>query len=101
MERQYFGNVEKAKKLATELKLELVPALFDIGYSNNLLWHDPNLAEGLPVKDQPFVVKGGEARPATETHFPAKFGFKDDSVHVEGGIATVKDNPSNARFTYA
>src|SRR5207244_5422434 len=35
MEKQYFGNVEKAKKLAAELKLELVPAMFDIGYSNN------------------------------------------------------------------
>src|SRR5207248_655826 len=31
MEKQYFGNVEKAKKLAEELKLELVPAVFDIG----------------------------------------------------------------------
>src|ERR1041384_2016908 len=62
MEKVYFGNVEKAKKLATELKLELVPAVCDIGYSNNLLWHDPNLAEGLPVKDSLFVVKNGEAR---------------------------------------
>ena len=44
------------------LKLEIVPALFNIEYSNNLLWHDPNLAEGLPVKDALFVVSGGEAR---------------------------------------
>jgi len=51
MERQYFSNVEKAKKLAAELKIELVPTMFDIGYSNNMLWHDPNLAEGLPVKE--------------------------------------------------
>src|SRR5215212_409542 len=30
MEKQYFGNLEKAKKLAAELKLQLVPAMFDI-----------------------------------------------------------------------
>src|SRR5438874_13033633 len=50
-EKQYFGNVEKAKKLAAELKLERVPAMFDIGYCNNLWWHDPNLAEGAAEKD--------------------------------------------------
>ena len=61
MEKQYFGNVEKAKRLAGELKMELVPAVFDIGYSNNMLWHDPNLAEGLPVKDSLFVVKNAPA----------------------------------------
>jgi hypothetical protein len=101
MTGHYFGNMARAKKVAAELKLELVPAMFDIGYSNNMLWHDPNLAEGLPVKDQPFIVKSGETRPSSETHFPTKFGFKDDVVNMDGGVATVKDNPANARFTYA
>jgi hypothetical protein len=32
-------------------KLEVVPALFPIGYSGSLLSHDPNLAAGLPAKD--------------------------------------------------
>src|SRR4051812_47454968 len=55
----YFKNVDRVKAIATELDLKLVPALFSIGYSNDLLWHDPNLAEGLPVKDTPFVVGPG------------------------------------------
>jgi len=44
------------------LKLEIVPALFNRVIPNNLLWHDPNLAEGLRVKDALFVVSDGAAR---------------------------------------
>src|SRR5712671_4023918 len=62
MDAHYFHNVDRLKKIARELNLEIVPALFPIGYSNDLLWHDPNLAEALPVRDALFVVRGGEAR---------------------------------------
>src|SRR5215217_5035124 len=58
----YFKNLERAKQIAARLKLKLVPGLFSVGYSNDLLWHDPNLAEGLPVKDALMVVRKGEAR---------------------------------------
>src|SRR5207249_6599 len=61
-EKRYFANIDRVKHVAAELSLEIVPAVFDIGYSNNLLWHDPNLAEGLPVKNALFVVRNGEAR---------------------------------------
>jgi hypothetical protein len=52
----YFRNVAKVKAAAASANLELIPAVFSIGYSNGHLAHDPNLAEGLPVIDQPFVV---------------------------------------------
>src|SRR4029079_18228374 len=102
MDKRYFANLEKAKKLAAELNLELVPCLFHIGYSNTMLWHDPNLVEGLPVKDALFVVKGGTADLVDDppVAFPAKFGFKDETVEVADGVATVKENPKLARFTY-
>src|SRR3954468_11920702 len=97
MEKQYFGNVEKAKKLAEELKLELVPAMFDIGYSNNLLWHDPNLAEGLPVKDSLFVVKGGEARLVADPPvvFAPKPTWADEVVKISDGVATLENFKEN------
>src|SRR4051812_20007032 len=41
MDRHYFANVDKVKQVGRQLKMEIVPALFDVGYSNNLLWHDP------------------------------------------------------------
>jgi hypothetical protein len=53
----YFRNVERAKAAAARARIELIPAVFSIGYSNGRLEHDPNLAEGLPVVDQPFVVR--------------------------------------------
>ena len=102
MEKQYFGNVEKVKKLAAELRLELVPALFHVGYSNSMLWHDPNLAEGLPVKDAPFVVRDGLATAVTDPPLTlAKPTYKDESVSIDGGIATVTNPPANARFNYS
>jgi hypothetical protein len=61
MPEHYFKNVERVKKAADELGLEIVPAIFPIGYSEGLLANDPNLAEGLPVVAAPFVVKGKEA----------------------------------------
>jgi hypothetical protein len=63
----YFKNVERVKAAADEAKLEIIPTLFPIGYSDGLLAHDPNLAEGLPAIDVPFIVKGNQATldPAT------------------------------------
>ncbi len=58
----YFKNVERTKQLAAKNKLEIVPGVFPIGWSNDILWNDPNMAEGLPVRDALFVVKGGEAQ---------------------------------------
>jgi hypothetical protein len=101
MDKRYFQNLDHAKKIAADLKLELIPTLFHIGYSNTMLWHDPNLAEGLPVKDALFEVKGGLADVVADppVAFPAKFGFKDETVEMADGICTVRDNPKLARFT--
>src|SRR5437016_960078 len=62
MNAAYFENLERIKKAAAEARLDLVPALFQIGHSENLLAQDPNLAEGLPVRDALFVVKDGVAK---------------------------------------
>ncbi|MDB5297340.1 MAG: putative glycosyl hydrolase [Phycisphaerales bacterium] len=101
---RYFKNVERVKAAAAGLKLTLVPALFDVGYSNNLLGNDPNLAEGLPVRDQPFVVRGGVAEPAPDlAGFPPKPAFADEVVSVDGTVATVRPGgPTDraARLSY-
>src|SRR6266568_4260263 len=61
MDARYFRNIERVKKRAAELHLQIVPALFAVGYSNDLLWHDPNLIEALPVREALFVVRNGVA----------------------------------------
>ena len=50
MDARYFKNVARVKRLAAELKLEVVPALFPIGYSNDMLGRDVNLVEAQPVE---------------------------------------------------
>lgn len=89
-----------SQRIARDLKLEVVPALFNVGYSNNMLWHDPNLAEGLPVRGALFEVRGGEAHlvPDPQVSFGERFDWKDDSVHLEGGIAAASDFEGNARL---
>lgn len=109
MDPRYFKNVERVKKFAAELRLEIVPTLFSVGYSNDLLWHDPNLIEGLPVRDVLFVVKDGVARvqPEVPVSFPGgdfsdlkKWSWKDDSVKADDGAALIRDpNGANARIT--
>lgn len=62
MDAEYFQHLDRVKAAAAERRLDLVPAMFQIGHSENLLSQDPDLAEGLPVRDQLFVVRGGAAR---------------------------------------
>jgi hypothetical protein len=50
LDKKYFTHIERVKRLARELDLKLVPAVFPVGYSNNLLSQNVNLAEGLPVR---------------------------------------------------
>jgi hypothetical protein len=99
MPKEYYRNVERVKKIAAELTLELVPGVFPIGWSNALLGHDPNLAEGLPVRDALFVVKGGEARVQADppVRLPESFAdlkkwnFHDDCVSSDGNAAKMTD----------
>lgn len=100
MEQHYFKNVERVKKLAKELNLELIPGLFSIGYSNDLLWHNPNLAEGLPVIDAPFEVKDGVARLAPDSRNFTKAAFHDENVVLQNEVWTMTANGGNARINF-
>jgi hypothetical protein len=66
----YFRRLEAIQALCGTNHLELIPAVFSIGYGSGILAHDRNLAEGLPVEDAPFVVENGEAHfaPAGPAH---------------------------------
>ena len=57
----YYANLARLRKTAGELGLDLVPAVCPVGYSNSILQNNPNLAEGIAVRDAPFVVRGREA----------------------------------------
>ncbi len=58
---QFFKRLNDIKQVCRDAKVDLIPAVFSVGYGGGALAHDPNLAEGLPVEDAPFLVKGDEA----------------------------------------
>src|SRR6266516_3750720 len=100
MDARYFRNIERVKKAAADAHLEIVPALFSIGYSNDLLWHDPNLIEALPVRDALFVVDHGSARLKPDPDVSLKGGdfgdlkqwnWKDPAVTQDQGAARMTD----------
>lgn len=108
MDEHYFRNIDRVKRSAATNHLELVPALFSIGYSNDLLWHNPNLAEALPVENALFVVQNGVARLRPDGAPALKGGdftdlsqwdWKDEAVSNDEGTAYVR-NPDgrNARI---
>lgn len=62
----YFRRLEAIQQACERNRLELIPSVFSVGYGGGILSHNPNLAEGLPVTDAPFVASGSEARFAPE-----------------------------------
>jgi len=103
MDAGYFGNIRRVKALADSLGLEIVPGLFTVGRASGELSHDPNLVEGLTVRDAPFEVHDGVARPITDPPImlSATPEFADGEVRFENGVATIRDNRAHARFRFS
>ena len=106
---RYFTNAARVKQTAADLGLRLIPAVFPVGYSNNELYHDPNLAEGLPVKDALFVVQAGVARHVPDPDVRLRDGgmndrkawsFIDDNVASENGAMHSGPTGTNARLAH-
>ena len=101
MPAHYFKHVERVKDAAAKAKVEIIPGVFSIGYSNGLLSNDTNLAEGMPVVDAPFVVKGREATLVTNSEAKLVNGdledlkgesFRGFGYQDEPGKVTVADH---------
>jgi hypothetical protein len=94
----YFPNAKRVLEAAKEANIEVIPSIIPIGYSNGLLMHDTNLAEGMPVVNAPFVVKGREAR---LSHDPS-LNFSAGDMETSRGDAILgfgyQDEPGKASF---
>lgn len=105
VDKRYFPNIEQLKATAASLNLKLVPVCCPVGYSNDLLSLNPNMAEGLPVRESRYRVENNTAThiadpnvslpPLTERK---QWGFIDSLFEVDGNdiVATAKDS-QNAR----
>lgn len=61
MPPRYFDNVAIVKRAARDANVIIVPAIFPAGSSGRYLYHNPNLADGIPVRGMRFVVEGATA----------------------------------------
>jgi hypothetical protein len=58
----FFRRLDAVKQVCERNQVELIPAIFSVGYGGSALSHDRDLAEGVPVEDALFAVQDGEAR---------------------------------------
>ncbi len=99
MPDRYFKNVATVKAAAKKAGIEIVPALFSIGYSNDLLGQDPNLIEAMPVREMPLVVEKGTVRAAdappklknADFANPKGWSWQDPNVDLSGGTAIFRE----------
>jgi hypothetical protein len=94
----YFRRLDEIQLVCKQNHVELIPAVLSVGYGDGFLAHDPNLAEGVPVEDAPFLVKGSEARLAADNSVQLiNGGFEDYSGDKLGGF-NFRDQPGQVSF---
>ncbi|HEY5910044.1 MAG TPA: hypothetical protein VJA21_05510, partial [Verrucomicrobiae bacterium] len=94
----YFRRLEQVRQVCERNKVELIPAIFSVGYGGGALSHDRNLAEGLLVRNAPFLVKGDEARFIPDrTPLFVNGGFEEHTGNKLKGYA-FHDQPGEISF---
>lgn len=94
----YLRRLDAVKQACERNKLELIPAIFSVGYGGAALSHDRNLAEGLGVEDAAFIVKGSEARFAPDPGVRlANGGFEESAAGKFAGLR-LQDQPGSVSF---
>jgi hypothetical protein len=96
----YFHRLDQVRRVCARDHLELIPAIFSVGYGGGALAHDRQLAEGLAVIDAPFLARHGEALLVPDTAVQiANGGFEEFSgnrlrhfnFHDQPGVVSFVD----------
>jgi hypothetical protein len=95
---EFFRRLDEVKAACERHGVELIPAVFSVGYGGAALSHDRNLAEGLPVENALFAVRGGQADFVPDaTVRIANGGFEEFSGQRFPGFA-FHDRPGEISF---
>ena len=94
---RYVQNVRRFRQACRDRKLACIACVCPIGYSNDLLSRDPNLAEGLPVVEARFVAKGRRLLPADDSVCLVNGGFEQAKGDMPTGWGFV-DQPGKITF---
>lgn len=90
------ANAQKIRQKTKELGLELYVCVFPFGYAGGLLSHDVNLANGMPIKDEPLVAKNGVLVP--ENTAKIRNGSFEDSKNDVASGWNFQDDPGKGSF---
>jgi hypothetical protein len=84
---EFRTRLAEVKRICEDQKLDIIPAIFSTGYGGAILAHDRNLAEGLPVKNALFVVRGADAQVSADPPVELKNGgFETASARALHGF---------------
>ncbi len=104
-DKSYARNCRKLRQVSTDNAMKLIVCVCPMGYAAEFMAVDPNLAEGMPVRKAPFVVRSGRLEPLLDSpplaggslaewkrgspagwtaDKPGLVSFRDDQVTCEG-----------------
>lgn len=81
---EFIANCKKVRTACTEAGIDLIATCLPLGYANDIMIADPNLAEAIPVVDAPYTIKDG------------KVVTDDPTTLNNGDFAQNKDNKPTA-----
>lgn len=94
---KYFDNVRKVRDSLRSHGMKCIASVCPVGYSGGIMGHDPNLAEGLPVIDAPFVARGGKLVPSDDSAAVANGSFEQYKGNAPAGWSFI-DQPGKISF---
>ncbi len=81
---QYFYNVDSLQTYSAKTNVEIIPGVFPFGWSEGILFHDPDIAEGIPTTSS-YLIQSGTGTLLTDPNM----------ILPNGGF----ENVSNGEFT--
>ena len=81
-------NAQRLREITRELEMELVVCVFPFGYAGSLLWHDVNLASGMPIKKAPLKAVGQKLVPTSTAQI------------INGSFEDYKDSLGSSFYTW-
>ena len=97
---RYYENMKKVKAASDRIGIEIVAMVAGVGWSGSILQNNPNMAEGIEVRDCVLAVKDGKATVANRDNILPFGGFEKlrGNGRLDGwswydshGTATVQD----------
>ena len=107
---EHAAKLRDFRKACDDAKMKFIVGVAPMGYADELLANDPNLAEGMPVRDAVFVIKGGKLVPDDEgvkVKNPSFEELKDGKVvgwelnpNMAVDSSSAKDGKASVLLTY-